>query len=205
MSDKPSYLGLLNAIAVNEARAHQYLQVWIDKTTDPEVEAVLRTVAWREGEHGMSFAKRVNELGYQLRDRDDLDLADRLEVAGSDRSDLEKMEYFGQDRLDEVLGAFDTIFSDHSIDIQTGELLGRYVAEEFDTARLLRCCYEQLRARQGDSSSSASASATTPTSAAAAAAAGELAALNDKVDALCRAVEELRQIVCAQSMPTKAS
>jgi hypothetical protein len=32
-----------------------------------------------------------------------------------------------------------------------------------------------------------------------------LAALNDKVDALCRAVEELRQIVCAQTMPTEAS
>src|ERR1700686_2334777 len=79
MSDKPSYLGLLNAIAVNEARAHQYLQVWIDKTTDPDVKAVLRTVAWREGEHGMSFAKRVNELGYELRDRDDLNLADRLD------------------------------------------------------------------------------------------------------------------------------
>jgi hypothetical protein len=192
MSEKPSYLGLLNAIAVNEARAHQYLQVWIDKTTDPDVEAVLRTVAWREGEHGMSFAKRVNELGYNLRDRDDLNLADRLEVAGSDRSDLEKMEYFGQDRLDEVLGAFDNIFSDHTIDIQTGELLGRYIAEEFDTARLLRCCYDQLKARQGAASSSAPASS-------------ELAALNDKVDALCRAVEELRQIVCAQTMPTKAS
>jgi hypothetical protein len=196
MSDKPSYLGLLNAIAVNEARAHQYLQVWIDKTTDPEVKAVLRTVAWREGEHGMSFAKRVNELGYELRDRDDLNLADRLEVAGSDRTDLEKMEYFGQDRLDEVLGPFDTIFSDHSIDIQTGELLGRYVAEEFDTARLLRCCYEQLKARQGDGSSATADRA--PVS-------SELAVLNDKVDALCRAVEELRQIVCAQSMPTKAS
>ncbi len=197
MSDKPSYLGLLNAIAVNEARAHQYLQVWIDKTTDPDVKAVLRTVAWREGEHGMSFAKRVNELGYELRDRDDLDLADRLEVAGSDRTDLEKMEYFGQDRLDEVLGAFDTIFKDHTIDIQSGELLGRYVAEEFDTARLLRCCYDELKARQG---------ADTPTpGTASASASGELAVLNDKVAALCRAVDELRQIVCAQTMPTKAS
>src|ERR1700680_2231757 len=97
MSDKPSYLGLLNAIAVNEARAHQYLQEWIDKTTDPEVEAVLRTVAWRGGERGMSYATRVNELGVELRERDVLDLADRLAVAGSDRSDLEKMEYFGQD------------------------------------------------------------------------------------------------------------
>jgi hypothetical protein len=199
VSDKPSYLGLLNAIAVNEARAHQYLQVWIDTTTDPEVEAVLRTVAWREGEHGMSFAKRVNELGYELRDRDDLDLADRLAVAGSDRSDLEKMEYFGQDRLDEVLGAFDNIFSDHTIDIQTGALLGRYVAEEFDTARLLRCCYEQLKARQGDVGAGGSAPSSIH-----GATSGELAALNDKVDALGRAVEELRQIVCAQSMPTKA-
>jgi hypothetical protein len=198
MSDKPSYLGLLNAIAVNEARAHQYLQVWIDKTTDPEVKAVLQTVAWREGKHGMSFAKRVNELGYGLRDRDDLNLAERLEVAGSDRTDLEKMEFFGQDRLDEVLGAFDTIFSDHSIDIQTGELLGRYVAEEFDTARLLRCCYEQLKARQGETVPSVTSSSSAPT-------ANALASLNDKVDALCRAVEELRQIVCAQSMPTKAS
>jgi hypothetical protein len=192
MSDKPSYLGLLNAIAVNEARAHQYLQVWIDKTTDPDVKAVLQTVSWREGEHGMSFAKRVNELGYELRDRDDLNLADRLAVAASDRSDLEKMEYFGQNNLDEILGAFDTIFQDHSIDIQTGELLGRYVAEEFDTARLLRCCYDQLKARQAEPAAPSSAP-------------GELAALNDKVDALCRAVEELRQIVCAQSMPTKAS
>jgi hypothetical protein len=160
---------------------------------------VLQTVSWREGEHGMSFAKRVNELGFELRDRDDLDLADRLAVAGSDRSDLEKMEYFGQDRLDEVLGPFDTIFKDHTIDIRTGELLGRYVAEEFDTARLLRCCYQQLKARHDEEAAASGAPATIDGTS------GELAALNDKVDALCRAVEELRQIVCAQSMPTKAS
>ena len=200
MSDKPSYLGLLNVIAVNEARAHQYLQVWIDTTTDPEVKAVLRTVAWREGEHGMSFAKRVNELGYELRDRDDLDLADRLAVAASDRSDLEKMEYFGQDRLDEVLGAFDNVFQDHTIDIRTGELLGRYIAEEFDTARLLRCCYEKLKARQAQEPAPASRPPATLNRTSA-----ELVALNDKMDALCRSVEELRQIVCAQSMATKAS
>ncbi len=191
MSDKPSYLGLLNAIAVNEAHAHRYLQVWIDTTTDPDVEAVLRTVAWREGEHGMSFGKRINELGFAVRPRDDLGLADRLAVAASDRTDLEKMEYFGQDRLDDVLGAFNDVFKDHTIDIRTGELLGRYIAEEFDTARMLRCCYEQLKARQGEPATARGS--------------GELAALHDKVDALCRAVEELRQIVCAQTMPTEAS
>jgi hypothetical protein len=189
MPDKPSYLGLLNVIAVNEARAHRYLQVWIDKTTDPDVKAVLRTVAWREGEHGMSFAKRINQLGYEVRAKDDpVGLEERAGVAGSDLSDLEKMERFGLHRLDEVLCAFDDIFKDHTIDIATGELLGRYVAEEFDSARLLRGCYEQLKARAGGGTASA-----------------ELSALNDKVDALCRSVEELRQIVCAQSMPTEAS
>lgn len=35
MSDKPSYLGLLNAIAIGESQAHCYLSAWIDKTRDP--------------------------------------------------------------------------------------------------------------------------------------------------------------------------
>ena len=148
MSDKPSYLGLLNAIALNEASAQRYLSVWIEATADPDVQAVLRTVAWREGEHGMSFAKRINELGYEVRRRDDPSEAQHAAVAGSDLSDLEKMEHFGLDRLDEVLHGFDDVFKDHTIDIRTGELLGRYVAEEFDTARLLRSCYESLAARR---------------------------------------------------------
>ena len=192
MSDKPSYLGLLNVIAVNEANAHRYLNVWIDTTSDPEVKAVLQTVAWREGEHGMSFAKRVNELGYEVRPRDDLNISERVDLAGSDLSDLEKMERFGLHRLDEVLCAFDDVFKDHSLDIETGELLGRYIAEEFDSSRLLRCCYDQLKAR-ADAGTGATA---TP---------AELRAVSEKLDALCRSVEELRQIVCAQSMPAEAS
>ena len=65
-SDKPSYLGLLNAVAVAESNAHEYLNAWIAVTPSPEVCAVLRTVSAREGEHGMSFAKRVNELRGQF-------------------------------------------------------------------------------------------------------------------------------------------
>ncbi len=42
------------------------------------------------------------------------------------------------------------MFEDTSIDIQTGELLGRYIAEERDSGRLLRACYEQLRAAATD-------------------------------------------------------
>ena len=186
MTDKPTYLGLLNAIAVNEARAQRYLAVWVATTPDPGVRAVLQKVAWREGEHGMSFAKRIDELGYSVREKPDPDAEEQLAVAGSDLSDLEKMECFGLHRLDDVLGSFDDVFKDHSIDVETGALLGRYIAEEFDTSRLLRSCYERLKARQEEG---------------AAPAGDPLAGLHDKVDALCRAVDELRQIVCAQTMP----
>lgn len=155
MSTKPSYLGLLNAIALNEARAHEYLHAWIATTTDPEVKKTLRTVAAREGEHGMSFTKRMDELGYEVRERDDQGLRERIEVAGSaDISDVEKFERFGLHQLDKVLCYFDDVFKDHTIDIQTGELLGRYVAEEFDSCRLLRACYEDLVARRGVDSAS---------------------------------------------------
>jgi hypothetical protein len=188
MSDKPSYLGLLNAIAVAEAQAHDYLMVWADATPSPDVRRVLLTIAAREGEHGMSFAKRINELGYEVRCNDDSGREKAMELVRSDRSDLKKMEKLKLHTLDtgDKPDIFDGLFKDHSIDIRTGELLGRYVAEERDSGRLLRSCYEQLK------------------QAALGAPAGDDDAvrLEDKVDALCRAVDELRQIVCAQTIPT---
>ena len=148
MSSKPSYLGLLNAVALAESRAYEYLNAWIAVTPSAEVGAVLRTVAAREGEHGMAFAKRIDELGFQVRVKDAPEHARLLEIAGSTEcSDLEKMKALGLHRLDsrDQPDIFDRFFSDHSIDIQTGALLGRYIAEERDTARLLRGCYEQLK------------------------------------------------------------
>lgn len=187
MAEKPTYLGLLNTIAVVETRAHAYLTAWADVTPDPGVRTVLRTVAAREGEHGMSFAKRVNELGFNVRENDDPTFETRMEIARSDRSDLEKIEalellrFCSADEPD----VFDTMFRDHSIDIQTGALLGRYIAEERDTLRLLQGCCAQLRARGSDAT----------------AAGDRLAVLEDKIDGVSRAVDELRQIVCAQAMP----
>ena len=158
MPEKPTYLGLLNAIAVAEARAHRYLGAWIAVTPDPRVRDVLETVTWREGEHGMSFARRIDELGFAVRDKDDPSAGSDLAVAGStELSDIEKMEHFGLHALDGVLSGFDDIFQDHSIDIRTGELLGRYIAEEFDTARLLARCYEELCAARDRSASPANA------------------------------------------------
>jgi rubrerythrin len=191
MGTKPSYLGLLNAIANAECQAHAYLSAWAEITPSDDVRKVLQTVAAREGEHGMSFAKHINELGYQVRDREDPSFEKKMAIVRSDCSDLEKMERLQLQKLDTAdrPDIFDDFFKDHSIDIRTGELLGRYIAEERDTARLLRSCYEQLKA--GDSNSATVNAAA-------------LRGVEDKVDALCRAVEELRQIVCAQAMPAAA-
>jgi hypothetical protein len=192
MPDKPSYLGLLNAIAVAETRACEYLNAWIAVTPSADVAGVLRTVAAREGEHGMTFAKRIDELGFQVRWKDDPEQAKRLELVGSaECSDLEKMKALGLHRLDTGTkpDIFDKVFEDHSIDIRTGELLGRYIAEERDSGRRLRACYQQLKAQAKADGSDAVADR------------DRLDAIEGKLDAVCRAVEELRQIVCAQSMP----
>ena len=152
VSDKPKVLGLLNAIALGEGRAHTYLRAWVDKTDDPDVRRVLEIVAIREGEHALAFEKRICELGYSLRQREDENLEKSLALVTSDRSDLEKFEKLGLGGSGRGDGAdpFSKMFEDTTIDIQTGELLGRYIAEERDSGRLLRACYEQLRARAKD-------------------------------------------------------
>jgi hypothetical protein len=186
MNDEPSYLGLLNDIAASESRAYDYLQAWADTTPDPVLSARLRTVAFREGEHGMSFAKRINELGFEVAPIDAAAVAARVAIAGSDLPDHEKAGQLGVLSISatrDALALFDNVFQDHSIDIRTGELLGRFIAEERDTVRLLHDCYQVLRDR---------------VAAAAGAAPSDLSRLEAKVDALSRAVEDLRQIVCAQ-------
>jgi rubrerythrin len=192
MSDKPSYLGLLNAVALAESSAHCYLTEWAAVTRNPEVRRVLLTVAAREGEHAMSFTKRINELGYELRQKPDHELDKKLEIVRSDCSDLEKMEALGLPDLDtgEQPDVFDNFFKDHSIDIRTGELLGRYIAEERDTTRLLRGCYECVRdAAASESSDGGGVDDATVK---------QLAALEARVDEMCRSIEELREIVGAQ-------
>ena len=66
---KPTYLGLVNAIAVAEGHGYRAFTEWADRSADPDVEAVLRMVAAREGEHSSTFARRVVELGYRVRPR----------------------------------------------------------------------------------------------------------------------------------------
>jgi rubrerythrin len=195
MSDKPTYLGLLNAVALAESRAHTYLCAWADVTPSADVRRVLLTVAAREGEHGMSFAKRINELGYELRRKETDEADNAIEIVTSKRSDLEKMKALKLHRLDtgDEPDIFDGFFADHSIDIRTGELLGRYIAEERDSARLLRDCYEQLKAAARDNGASSEADD------------DRLSRLETKVDAICAAVEEMRATLTASTSTSRSN
>ncbi len=190
MSDKPSYLGLLNAVSLAETEAHEYLTAWAAVTPHDGVKATLLTVAAREGEHGMAFAKRINELGYNLRPKaDDPKRAERLACACSTEiSDYDKMHFLGVARIAEDAGktgpdVFDQFFADHSIDIQTGELLGRYIAEERDTGRRLRACYLAVKAEHDATNGPGEKSKKRDK---------DVRRLEDKIDALCAAVEQLQ-------------
>jgi rubrerythrin len=201
MSDKPSYLGLLNAVSVAESNAYCYLSEWAAVTKDPDVRRVLLTVAAREGEHGLTFAKRINELGFELLPRPDENLEKNLDIVRSDCSDLEKMESLGFGRGEDTEGkpdVFDNFFSDHSIDIRTGEMLGRYIAEERDSGRLLRGCYQCLR--DAADAEAATNGASKQDSKAARATTKRLTAIESKVDQLCAAVDDLTKVVRADAL-----
>src|SRR3954451_15400082 len=136
MAKKPSYLGLLNAIAIGETEAAEYLQAWADVTPNDEVRRALRTVIAREAEHGAAFTKRLDELGYEVLPRPNPKRTKRLRYARSDTPDVDKLAAFGFDRDPSMPDVFDSMFGNHDLDVATGALLGRYIAEERDTLRL---------------------------------------------------------------------
>ncbi|MCP5182124.1 MAG: hypothetical protein H6993_16670 [Pseudomonadales bacterium] len=147
---KPTFLPLLNSIAVNEAKGERLLGTWAKSTRDPQLKSVLEFVAIREGEHAMAFTKRMCELGYSVdeasayqvfRNFDDL-----LACAGSTATDAEKVAMLAGDSRGETKDPFRGFFNDTTIDPQTGALLGRYIAEERDSGRRLRAEYDRVRA-----------------------------------------------------------
>ena len=147
MSDKPSYLGLLNAIAVGESRGYELLSTWCEQTSNPELAKVLNFVAIREQEHAATFTKRLCELGYSVRQKSNDRFAEHLQLAGSDADDRDKFaEILGygsasDESRDDPLAK---LFDDATIDPATGALLGRFIAEERDSGRRLRAACEQL-------------------------------------------------------------
>ena len=92
MHTKPTYLGLLNAIAVGESNGHQIFTTWAGATSNNELRGLLELIAIREAEHAAAFSKRIAELGYQLRPRKNKALKSVLKLASSDASDKKEVQ-----------------------------------------------------------------------------------------------------------------
>ena len=147
MNSEPSYLPLLRRVANAECNAAQYLSAWAQATPREDVRCVIGTIALREAEHSMAFRKRIDELGFTVSIEEAPETADRVAIgAAADLTDLEKFEKLGLGSAPDpsVPDGWVGYFHDHSIDIATGELLGRFIAEKRDSVRLLADCHAAL-------------------------------------------------------------
>ncbi len=168
MATKPTYVGLLNAIANGERGGHQLFSSWSAATKNKELKKTLDAVAIREMEHSWAFEKRLSELGYSLRPPADESgrqaLAKQIELLSSKASDTEKFASFGivkpskskegkkslkkgakkagKNGANEEPDKLLKILADPNIDPITGALMGRFIAEERDTGRMLRKAFK---------------------------------------------------------------
>jgi hypothetical protein len=152
-AEKPSYLGLLNAISLAETEAGHYLTAWANATDDAELSDCLRLVAARETSHGDLFCRLICELGYDLKPKPDPKAAARLaRYANPKISDCEKVgperaetgDTFADIRAGIAAGVYDTV---------TCNMLQWYINEEADSGRRLRDAYAKVRAKAGMTSS----------------------------------------------------
>ena len=149
-AEKPSYLGLLNAISLAETEAGHYLTAWANATDDEELGATLRLVAARETSHGELFCRRLAELGYDLRQKADPKAAARLaRYANPKISDCEKVGPEREDTGAEPFGDIRKAMADGVYDDMTCNMLQWYINEEIDSGRRLRDVYAKVRAKAG--------------------------------------------------------
>jgi mannose-6-phosphate isomerase-like protein (cupin superfamily) len=151
MSAAPSYLPLLRRIANAECNAEAYLSAWADATPRDDVRGVIATVALREGEHTKAFQKRICELGFDAAIEEAPETSERTAIGGAaDLTDREKFEKLGLGQRSDPSAPDRWVgyFEDSTIDIATGELLGRFISEERDSVRILADCYAALCAEE---------------------------------------------------------
>jgi len=188
MAGRPTYLPMLEAIANAERQGHAYYQAWYDHATDPDLKETMRIVATRELEHSLAFTKRIDELGFECQPAEILDYTKQIEIVTSDCSDYGKVQALELTDLaakvaDLENDPFRRLFNDLTIEVQTGALLGRYIAEERDSARMLAACATAMVAKYGSVDASGDESV------------DRLAVLDEKLDALCAAVGHVQQTV----------
>jgi hypothetical protein len=144
--ERPPHVEMLNRLSLREAAAGTWMAAWRATTDDPELQVLLREVGDNETEHGLTLARRVGELGYEVTPPDQRSLemfAKFLEVASAKISDREKFEAFGWTNshhgdpafADATEGLLD---EDRTMDPWTAAVLGRYIAEDRAIARRIR-------------------------------------------------------------------
>ena len=149
VTDKPSYLGLLNAISLAETAAGIHLEAWAEATPHSGLAATLRLVAARERSHGEVFCRRIAELGFTLRPKADPRGPARLaKLADPNLSDLDKIPPRGAAEAD-PFGEIRQRLAEGEFDPMTANLMGWYIAEEKDSERRLREAYEGVREAAG--------------------------------------------------------
>ena len=152
MAKKPSYLGLLNAIANGERGGYELFNAWSKSTSDEALQPTLNMIAVREMEHSWAFEKRLTELGFGLRSRTDKSVNKQVKLLKSNATDEEKFASFGigtnNGAASETGDPLLQILADKSIDPQTGELMGRFISEERDTGRQLTKAFRAMKARE---------------------------------------------------------
>ena len=149
-AEKPSYLGLLNAISLAETEAGHYLTAWANATDDEELASTLRFVAARETSHGELFCRRLAELGYELRQKADPKAAARLaRYANPKITDCEKVGPEREDTGAEPFGDIKKAIADGVYDDMTCNMLTWYINEELDSGARLNKVYAKVRAKAG--------------------------------------------------------
>jgi rubrerythrin len=145
--EKPDYLGLLNAISLGETAAGVQLRAWANATEDCELADTLRFVAARETNHGETFCRRIAELGFDLKPKNDPKAEEYLlKLANPKISDCEKI---GPERAEggpDIFAGIDKAIAAGKYDPMTENMLRWYIAEERDSGKRLKKQYDRIRA-----------------------------------------------------------
>lgn len=153
MTDGPSFIPLLVAIARGQARGALLLETWARNTSDVELAAVLERIADRERHHAAAFRDRLDTLGSALSEPEDPHFTARLACARNGDSDRNRFETLIGSRPGQSADAPDgleRLLQDSRIDPETGALLGRFIAEERDSQRQLHTQYLRILEAEND-------------------------------------------------------
>ena len=148
MPAKPDYVDLLNDIRQQETRAGVFLRAWAAKSGDPGLQQCLGLVAERETSHGEIFERRIRELGFTTQDFDDSASDERLKVASSDISDVEKIAWMRESQArapkPTVRERYEAAMEDESVDALTRSLIRWFTDVENDSGASMRQEYARL-------------------------------------------------------------